>query len=333
MALSAVLFAALTFQSGTGDLSAEEALRRSLERTPSANVEAVVDQIAPWGPGTVRLRMWRDVSGRRRTEVLSPLDMQGQISVDDGSVWTTFFPDNKSIRSHPSPLLERDDLDFRMRLVRKNYRLEIDSKTTVAGRSAIRVVAKPKSADLETRRYYLDSATSAPLKTETTNELGNVTVLYLVRRIEFPSRFEKSMFVPLSGSHLDQPKPPMPVKSVDEAERRLGFRPAAPRWLPYGFRSQGMVLLEFREINPVATKLTDGLLRLNVLQFRIPQGSTPKSRPDERRSCRDVGNVRVEVRGDAPAAVREQIVAAYAKVLERTTKSRDSGAQETNHPR
>ncbi len=327
MSLSAALFAALTLQTGAPEITAEEALRRSMERAPLVNVDAIIEQAAPWGGEVVRLRMWRDVQGRRRTEILSPINRQRQTSVDAGKTWTTYFPDDKKIRIHPSPMSEPDDLDFRMRLIRKNYRLEIDSKTTIAGRAAIRVVARPKWANgLETRRFYLDAVTYVSLKMETE---GADAPTYNVRRISFPARFERSTFDPPQGGSvkLDLASPPLRLKDVDDAERRLGFRPAAPRRLPMGFQSQGMALWDWRGVTPVQTRLTDGLVKINVYQFRIPTDRpAPPPRPgDDRKSARNVGDIRIEVRGDVPASVREKILGIYASKLSQGQKAQATG--------
>ena len=319
MALSALLATLLARQTAPG---AEETLRRSLERRSAVNVEAVLDQLSPFGGSYVRYRMWRDAAGRRRTEILSPAAMQGQVSVDDGAVWSTYFPDARRVRSHPSPLMEADDLDFRMKLVRRNYRLEIDERTTVAGRSVVRVVARPRASELDVRRFYIDAATFTPLKTELVNDLGGVSVQVAYRRVEFPAKLDRSLFEPLepAGARLDQARAPELLRGPDDAERRVGFRPAFAWRLPMGFRPQGMSLMFWHDLTPVTIKLSDGLVRLMVVQFRVPgDRPPPPPRPgDDRKSSRDVGGVRVEVRGDAPLAVRDRIVAVYAGLLEKS---------------
>ena len=291
-----------------------------MERKPGINVDAVLEQMAPWGSGYVRVRLLRDASGRRRTEILSPVAMQGQVSVDDGTVWTTFLPDERRVRSHPSPMLVADDLDFRMKLVRRNYRLEIDDKPSVAGRATLRIVAHPKASELETRRFYVDAATYLPLKTETVNELGGVTVQLAVRHVEYPTRLDRDAFQPFAAGHVrrDHVDAPQPLKDADEAEKRVGFRPALPRRLPMGFRPQGMDAMDWHGITPVGIRITDGLVRLFVYQFRVPEGRPERpNRPgDDRKTFRDVGDIRIEVRGDVPTAVRERILAVYAKTLE-----------------
>ena len=297
---------------------AEEILRRSMERLPSVNVDAILEQAAPIGTGYVRVRMWRDTSGKRRTEILAPVAMQGQISVDDGTLWTTYFPEHRRLRSHPSPMQEADDLGFRMRLLKRNYRLEIDEKTTVAGRTAWRVVAHPRATDLETRRFYIDTVTFLPLKSETLNDLGGVTVQVAMKKVQFPSRFDKGIFDALTvpGVKRDLPKPPIPLTGVDDAARKVGFRPAAPSRLPMGFRPQSMDMVTWREITPVQIRLTDGLVRLYVYQFRAPEDRPePPPRVGDERSVRKIGDLRVMVRGDAPLAVRERILDVYAKKL------------------
>ena len=325
MALSAVLFAALTLQAG-GEPSAEDALRRSMDRTSSVNIDAILVKSAPWGGNPVRLRLCRDASGRLRTEILSPVEMQGQISVDDGKTWTTYIPEDRKIRIHPSPMAEPDDLDFRMRLIRKNYRLEIDQKPTIAGRAAIRVVATPRSSTLETRRFYLDASNYVLLKTDMVSESGPDTVFLSVQRIEFPARFERGTFDPpqIDNARRDVAKPPLTLKDADDAERRVGFRPATPGRLPYGFRPQGLTLWDWGGITPVQVRLTDGLARLSVFQFRIPEGAKPRP-GDERKVAKTVGDIRIEVRGDAPQAVREKILDIYATYLARGQKAQDSG--------
>ena len=277
------------------------------------------NRASPLGGGYVRLRMWRDTSGRRRTEILAPVAMQGQVSVDDGTLWTTYFPEHRRLRSHPSPMQEVDDLGFRMRLLKRNYRLGIDEKTTVAGRSAWRVVARPRSADLETRRFYIDVASYVPLKTETVNDLGGVTVQIAVKKIQFPAHFDKGVFDALAypGVKPDFPKPPISLHGLEDAERKVGFRPAAPGRLPMGFCPQSIDLVTWREIKPVQIRVTDGLVRLYVYQFRAPDDRPePPRRAGDDRTVRKVGNLRVMVRGDAPLAVRERILDVYAKRLE-----------------
>lgn len=297
----------------------EDALRRSLERRSGVNVVAILEQLSPRGDSAyVRLKMWRDASGKRRTEILSPVDMQGQVSVDDGTTWTTYFPDARRIRSHPSTLLAPDDLDTRFHLLRRNYRLEIDEHSVVAGRNVIRVVASPRTPDLETRRFYIDAATFVPLKAESVNELGGVTVQFAVRHIEFPARFDKNVFETLqpAGARYDKAQPPVPLHRLDEAERRLGFRAVYPTRLPMGFRPLGMEAVDWHGMRRLAIRLTDGLVPLFVYQSRPSDNPPPPPRPgDEQKTFRDVGDLRVEVRGDAPIAVRERILSVYAHFM------------------
>lgn len=317
MALSAFLLAALVGRGQTTP-TAEEALRRCMERRSDVNVDAILEQMSPWGNGYIRVRLWCDTTGKRRTEILSPVAMRGQVSVDDGTVWTTYLPDERKARSHPSPMLAADDLDFRMHLVKRNYQLEIDDKPSVAGRPTLRIVARPRASELEARRFYVDAATYLPLKIEAVNDLGGVTVQMAVRRVEYPSRLDQSIFgsiVP-GGARWDHVQPPQPLKNADDAERRAGFRPAFPRRLPMGFRVQGMDAMDRKGKTSVGVRITDGLVRLFVYQGRVPESPPPARSGDDRKTFRDVGDIRIEVRGDVPTAVRERILAVYAKALE-----------------
>ena len=302
-----------------GGVTPDDALRRSFERRSGVNVIAILEQLSPRGDNAyVRLKMWRDATGKRRTEILSPVDMQGQVSVDDGTTWTTYFPDARRVRFHPSALLAPDDLDTRFHLLRRNYHLDIDEHSVVAGRNVVRVVARPRTPDLETRRFYIDTATFVPLKAESVNDLGGVTVQFAVRHIEFPSRFDKGVFEPMqpSGVRYDKAQPPVPLRRLDEAERRLGFHPVYPTHLPMGFRPLGMEAVDWHGMRRLAIRLTDGLVPLFVYQSRPSDNPPPPPRPgDEQKTFRDVGDLRVEVRGDAPTAVRERILAVYARFM------------------
>jgi outer membrane lipoprotein-sorting protein len=323
MPLKAAGIAALFLIAGQ-TVDPEDALRKSFERKAPNNVDAVVEVSSPSGNGSMRFRMWRDSSGRKRTEVLYPIAMQGRIFVDDGTTWKTYVPDMKVVRVHPSPSLEPDDLDFRMGLIRRNYELQIDSKTSVAGRSAIRVVARPsRSSDLRTQRFYLDAYTFTPLKVETIDDLGNVDVQFVVRKISFPGRLEKSVFeLPApDGARVEQGRVPKRVQNWDDVIARLGFRPAMPRRLPLGFRVQGKGdVLDWRDIKPLATRVTDGLVRLSVFQFKLGgQAPRPPKPGSEPQVAKTVGDIRVEVRGDGPVGVRERILAAFVEILAKRT--------------
>ncbi|RYG21486.1 hypothetical protein EON82_18725, partial [bacterium] len=91
MPLKAAGIAALFLIAGQ-TVDPQDALRKSFEKKSPINIDAVVEQSSPMGGGTMRFRMWRDASGRRRTEVLSPIAMQGRIFVDDGATWKTLYP-------------------------------------------------------------------------------------------------------------------------------------------------------------------------------------------------------------------------------------------------
>lgn len=317
--IASILGAAFMAATAAGgqNVNPVEALRQSMDRTQPVNFEAILSQRAPRVDGRIKTRLWRDKTGKRRTEIISPAPLQGQVSVDDGTQWSTFFPDRNAVLVHPSPLAMPDDLHFRMKLLRRNYKVEVDEKTTIAGRAAIRVVAKPKWSELETRRYYLDAANYVTLKMDTVNEAGDVAVQFVTLRIDYSTSLPGNIFEfpPYPGARRDMVAAPERV-SVDEAARRIGFRPILPSSLPMGFKRQEVAVLTRGDWKPVAIRLTDGLVRLNVYQFKRDPDREKRQTPDERRVFRDVGPIRIEVAGDAPTAVRERIVAAFVRMAE-----------------
>ena len=316
MALSLLGLVVLGFVGGQKPVTPEEALRRSFDRHIPTNVDALVEK--PFRTGELMMvRMVYDTSGRRRTEILAPLPMQGRIFVDDGKTWMTYSPNSKILKVHAAP--PDEDLDSRMRLVHRNYQVEFDGKAVLAGRQALRIVATPHDPALRAQRFYIDAATCIPLKTETVDALGGVVVQFAVRRIGFPGRLDRNVFLlpNVDAAHRVVGRTPVPVRDRDEIERRLGFRPAMPHHLPMGFRPLGMDIMDRNGETPVASILTDGLARVFVFQSRVTGSPPPPPRPGEGpRVVQDVGEVRVEVRGeDVPIAVRERILAAYERAL------------------
>lgn len=322
MLLNALGILTLFAASGDKPSDAETALRRSFERKSTFNIDAIVEK--PYrGGATMKVRIQYDSTGRRRTEVLSPMEVQGRVFIDDGANWTTYNPDTKVLRVHPVP--PEDDLDARMWRIRKNYRLEIDQKTNMAGRTAIRVVATPRANELNVQRYYLDATTFTPLKTESIDALGNVVVQFTVRRISFPSRLGKEAFVApdAPGARRESGRAPVPLgHNGDEIARRVGFRPSIPRHPLFGFRTQSVDLMDRDAGTPLAIRLTDGLVRVYVFESRILGGAPSDPRAgDDNKVSQDASGVHIEVRGDdVPAVARERILAALIRDLERPSR-------------
>ena len=310
---------AIAVVAGQKPTEPEAALRQSFDRKLAVNVDALVEK--PFhGGDTIKVRRQYDGAGRRRTEIVAPLVLQGRVFIDDGATWTTYSPDQKLFRTHAAP--SEEDLDAKMRLVRRNYRLEVDQRTSIAGRAAIRIVATPRAPDLRTQRYYLDATTFIPLKAETVDAIGGVSVQFTIRQISFPSRFDKDLFTlpSISGARREPGRSPIPCRSAEDAARRLGFRPAILGRLPMGFRPIGMDLAGRDDGRmPLAIRLSDGLVRLYVFQSRIGNALPPGPRPDgDTKTAQDVGDVRVEIRGDdVPASARERILAAYVWALQK----------------
>src|ERR1700761_6967821 len=67
------------------------------------NVIALIDQRDPFPAGWQRVKVVRDADGTTFKSVLSPLNMEGIESIDDGNVWKTLLPDEKMVMWQPSP--------------------------------------------------------------------------------------------------------------------------------------------------------------------------------------------------------------------------------------
>lgn len=315
MALSPFGLLTLAFAAIQRPTPPEDVLRRCLDHRLAANVDAIVEK--PYRTGeTMTIHVVYDTAGRRRTEILAPASIQGRIFVDDGETWTTYSPQSRVLKVHAAP--PDENLDMRMHLVQRNYRVEFDGKTTIAGRPALVIVATPRDPALRTQRFYVDATNSTPLKAESVDGIGGVTVQFAVRRIGFPGRLAANAFAPpnADGARRETGRSPLPIHDLDAAERQFGFRPAMPHHLPMGFRPLTMDVMDRDGESPIGSRLSDGLAMVFVFQSRVG-GPPPPARPgDGPRVAQEVGDVRVEVRSeDVPLVVRERILAAYVRIL------------------
>src|SRR5262249_24876624 len=77
---------------------ARQLLLKTLERTYSNNVVALITQRSPENHGNFqRIQVQISKDGKMRQTVIYPLSMQGIETIDDGKNVATFFPDEKLV--------------------------------------------------------------------------------------------------------------------------------------------------------------------------------------------------------------------------------------------
>lgn len=296
------------------DKRARDLLQRGMGPGFGVNVVATLYQRDPSGNGSFQtLRVERSKRGKIRVTVLSPARMQGTVTVDDGERSRVYLPQQRVLLDQASALQERESPRARMAMAERNYILSIAGKRRIAGRSALVIVAKPRHPDMDERRYTLDAKTHVPLRLETVSPSGVVSLVFEARDVAYPKRLPSTTFeLRPSGQvkYVMYPRP-LPVSSLGEARRAVGFRPRVPSRLPLGFRVEGLYVDSAREWKRLLVRASDGLVLARVYQW-VPQGQSTFVRPAVQAQSVEVNGVRMLVSGDLSRAARERLLSAFA---------------------
>lgn len=306
------LIGALVSSAALAEDKAVTLLRKSMGRKFPVNVVAVILQRDPAAEGVYqRVKVTRSADGRIRHSVLQPLRVAGVESVDNGEVMRTYLPDRRSVIVQDSAQRINADVEKRLGLARQNYVLSLSSAPRIAGRSTVCVTAEPKSNELFTRRYYLDEKTGYPLKLEVDDGKAEPSTVFHTLAIEFPASLKDGVFEmsTLPGRvHEIRYSRPQAVTSKTQAQNVVGFRPVLPDRLPMGFQVQEMQLNGGDEWRSVVVRLTDGLVRATVYQYRT-EGRKVEAIEDC--TSLDVNGIRFMLVSDLPDGVRQRLLQAF----------------------
>lgn len=291
---------------------AQDLLRRTMLRTPTHNVTAVILQRMVDEPGRMQqIQVVLSRDGQSRHTVLSPLSLQGLDSLDDGKTTRTYLPDRKIVIEMKSPRAIECDADTRIALATRNYRLRTEKGPTVAGRDSALVVAQPRHRDLAERRYYIDPVTGYLLKLETVVK-GKATTTFETRFVEYPQSLPRTSFRlgTLSGNVKVVAQTPRNLEDPEDAALRVGFPVIVPTRLPLGFTVEDVEVVNPERGNMVGVRITDGLVKGTVYQWSA-QDDRKTVAPLQGASMTDVGSVRIMLIADVPDAARERILSSF----------------------
>lgn len=295
-------------------ISASEALLRSMSSDKTVVVTLVQKHLGGFGPrrDTFQYRIEYDGNGNSRRTVLQPLANQGVEVYDDGRKMTILSPDDRRIDIQDSPNQMRLAPSKRLALAKANYSLTLEKKGEIAGRSVVKLTAKPRNKGLEGRRYFLDSDNFLMLRLESFDDSGKTTVMVDTQAVSFPSRPATLKFTLSSKEEYSIHEGPSPIDISDSktASKILGFLPRRPSKVPLGFAVYAVHLLGKSNPPVAAVRLTDGLVLLTVYQSR---GGERPMRGAPRASLKDDFGVTYMVSGQAPREVRDTIGQSFVK--------------------
>ena len=317
------LLAALGFidHHDSNDASARVLLAKSLMANGPTNVVAIVCQCDVHGanPGNdVTLKVTMSKDGKERREVLQPLSMQGYVSVDDGRRLKIYLPDDHTVLDQESPSLSRWSMKDRLKLIGRNYKLELrkpggdESSVEIAGHSVQIVAVVPKAPEMPSRTFYIDKATCFVMRIVTQWPGESPVTVYDTKFVQYPDKLEPGTFSlnllsDVTTKRYDaRKKLPKGARAIKE----VGFNPIVPQHLPYGFVVQDAQENNSREWNSVVLRITDGIQMASVYEWRSDESS--KASPDRER----VGDVELLIKSELPDSVRDAILQSFVSAAD-----------------
>jgi hypothetical protein len=289
-------------------------LYRSIRGENRANIVAILVQHNQDGDeDSVKFKLTRSIDGKSRQSVIAPLRLQGKESVDDGTKSYTFLPDEKMMIVQPSANV-REDADFRIPLIAKNYILSAKSGGKIANRSVTQITALAREAKLGGVRFWLDNETAHVMKKSAFDyEAEEWTTDYEVLRAEFPSKIDPAIFKisPIGGFETLEYGARTKLTSLKEAEKAIGFVPTAPKDLPFGFQIQSMQTNSKSSWKSLSMRLTDGLQKVTVYQWKPSKNETISSGTSS--TVETVNGIKYMVVTELDPWVRKSVLKAFVR--------------------
>lgn len=294
--------------------SSRELLYRSIRGDNRANFVAILTQHNQDSEDeSVKFKLTRSTEGKTRQTVIAPLRLQGKESVDDGTKSYTFLPDEKMMIIQPSANV-REDADFRIPLISKNYILSAKSGGKIANRSVTQITAMAREAKLGGVRFWLDNEHAHVMKKAFfDHDAGEWIPDYEVLRADFPARIESSIFkiTPIGGYETLEYGAQTKLGSLREAERALGFMPTTPKDIPFGFQIQSMQTNSKSTWKSLVMRLTDGLQRVTVYQWKPSKNETITSGTSS--TVETVNGIKYMVVTELDPWVRKSVLKAFIR--------------------
>ena len=289
-----------------------EVLLRSMQWQTSVNVLGIIEQRDGGGTGISQtIRVERDKNGRSHYLVLAPLRMQGIESVDDGSRSCMYWPDKNVLIDQESPSKTPCDAAWRIELTKKNYRLRFVTPIKIAGRATKCVEATPVDSRMETRRFYVDAVTFYPLRLETYEGNRRISTISDTKEISYPTSVSADRFVlsPAGSTRTMRYNRPQSLK-LSQAAKLIGFTPILPKEMPMGFAMQDIQLTQSDRWKSVAIRITDGLVRGTVYQWRSKRDEPSVDGMDDN-SVVQIGDIKMMMVSDLDASRRRAMLEAF----------------------
>ncbi len=218
--------------------------------------------------------------GKLRIVFLSPASEQGKLCLTSGEDYWEYTPaTGEAVHTLLPPperviagrLEELDDLARRMHL-------QYAGTESVAGRNA-HVVKIYTAEGVPVKKAWLDGRNSVELKTQRFDSRSNVKSSVYFTSISFDPIFTPGLFEfePPAGVKVIESQRPSERVTLDEAQKRAGFRAVVPDSLPPGFsfRSDQVAVIEVGGRPTIWLSFSNGVETFSLFQRRGSGGSQP----------------------------------------------------------
>lgn len=299
------------------ELDARGTLQRALERQRS--VDYVRIESRPGSPGGPEWRLNVQTVAKLgiKVRILAPISQEGVVSIDDAKELRTFFPDEDTVLVQPSPYLLQPNLEWRLKLIEKNYKVRFGGTSSIAGQAVREVVLQPVNPGIPVRKMYVDSKHDVVLKYVVEPVKGSAIVVFDTKSVIF-GRVAAAQDFELpdeaKDANIHRRKGPTTIKSPGDSRREAEFSARLVSSLPYGFKESGAYVFKDARGAYVGVKLSDGMATLTLYQWKASRFKSAPSRDIRGQRSDSYGisyGIAVSPGDKMPESVLEKIVDTY----------------------
>jgi hypothetical protein len=282
--------------------SPDDVLRRMLLATRGVNmIGTEVSMVTPpqMAGVTVTRKVVRTRGGVSLTRCVAPASQKGAVAFDDGNWIKSYDPTNGDIKVARSSRRAATDKDVvrLIRLVRRNYKLTIENRESIAGRDCYILAFRPVHSYTHEVKCWVDVKTGTILSHVENNPRGHTISVTFFTSVRFPSK--------ISPSEIKDPLPDrVPVvnlsrspvmRDIGKMRRLVGFDVCVPFAMPAGYEFQHCEVVAFNGTPATCLRYTDGMSDITVYQSAAGE-SLAANRPSLKVSVHALGNTVVEYR-------------------------------------
>lgn len=313
----ALLSAGAAFaQTGAQAIKCWQLLGKAMENQRKVTCKGLILCPDPMNPDSL-LSVWSEQvgGGQLKMTVLNPLSSQGITSLDNGHDWITYTPDQNRLMIEASPREEETERTERnrIRLAETNYILSLVPDVEVAGRRCHELKAVAKHPEMPVRLYAIDKQKDYLLRMLSVSP-GDRRILLDTKSIDFPHSIPDEDFElePHSDAHMVTYAAPVTITINKETKQVVGFRPAVPSSLPFGFVVEAPQVVESRNGKFLAVRITDGLANATVYEWSDHKNQ-PRARVASQSDYKSANGIRIRVKSDLPRQVEGGLLDCFIK--------------------